>query len=80
MERTYSVCCVRAEGQTPDTAVVSVLDESSDEFKIRGHRLSTCDNSGHFLTVLVDVFDDISSPTSIFRLVSLSVRDSSNPV
>lgn len=80
MERTYGVYCISVEGQTPDTAVVSALDESSDEFKIHRHRLSVCDDSGQLLTVLVDVFGNISSPTLIFRLVSLSVRDSNNPI
>ena len=80
MGRTYGVCCVSMGGQTPDTAVASVLHESSDEFKIRWHGLGACDDSGHFLTVLVDVFGDISSSTLIFRLVSLSVRDSSYPI
>lgn len=51
MERTCGVYCISVDGQTPDTAVVSALGESSDKFKICGHRLSVCDDSGHFLTV-----------------------------
>jgi hypothetical protein len=80
MERMYGVCCISVGGQTPDTVVASVLDESSEEFKIRWHGLSACDDSVHFPTVLVYVCGDIFSSTLIFRLVSLSVRDSSNPI